>query len=175
MAKTKELVMPIVVLVIICFVVTGALVVTYHITDPIIQKVNAQRADDARKAVLPEADAFTEITDVKKMKGVTAIHKANNGTGFVISSEEKGFNGPVKIIVAFDPQGKILGVKVVEHKETPGLGTKSEAPSFLNQFKKTETLSDIDQVSGASVTSRAVTEAVKIAVDQSKMMIGGGK
>lgn len=175
MAKTKELVMPIVVLVIICFVVTGALVATYHITDPIIQKVNAERADDARKAVLPGADRFQEMTDVKKIEGVTAIHKAENQAGYVISSEMKGFNGPVKIMVAFDPQGQILGVKVVEHKETPGLGTKSETPSFLNQFKDTEDLKDIDQVSGASVTSRAVTEAVGIAVEQSKVIIGGGK
>jgi len=64
-------------------------------------------------------------------------------------------------------EGKITGIKVVKHAETPGLGANAESDKFTNQFIGKENnlviKEDIDSLTGATITSRAVTEAVNSA------------
>ena len=86
---------------------------------------------------------------------------------------EAGYVGPIKLIIGIDSQGKIIRVRVSEHRETPGLGDKiePEKSTWINLFDGTElgTEADwslqrdggkIDHISGATITSRTIIRTV---------------
>ena len=87
-----------------------------------------------------------------------------------------GYSGNIRLLVGLTPAGEVLGVRVIEHHETPGLGDKIEKRisdwilSFNHQFIRADNLSDwavkkdggkFDQFSGATITPRAVVNQVK--------------
>jgi electron transport complex protein RnfG len=94
---------------------------------------------------------------------------------FVVTARD-GFSGPIRLLVGVNAVGMVTGVRVLEHRETPGLGDliESEKSDWLRQFRKTS-LSDpgasawaikrdggaFDQLTGASITPRAVIKAIK--------------
>jgi electron transport complex protein RnfG len=85
----------------------------------------------------------------------------------------RGYSGDITLMVGFDNSGNILNIQVLAHAETPGLGSKMSLPPFLNQYIRfnpgTKNLKvkkdggDIDAISGATITSRAFSEAVQLA------------
>ena len=94
---------------------------------------------------------------------------------FVVSALN-GFSGPIKLLIGIDDNGAITAVRVLKHRETPGLGDfiDSSKSDWIDQFEQ-KSLSapdrmlwalqrdggKLDQVTGASITSRAVVKAVK--------------
>ena len=115
--------------------------------------------------------------------GGVAIESVLEGTdasgaavGYVINSlSNDSYGGAVKISVGFDADGTITGVGIREINDTPGLGLKAKEPKFKDQYigKNVDTLvvtktgasadNEIDAISGATVTSNAVTNAVNTA------------
>lgn len=92
--------------------------------------------------------------------------EADAGAGYadgVYTAEASGFGGPVKVEVTID-QGKILAVAVLSHRETPGIS--DEAIRLMPQRITAANSPDVDLVSGATLTSRAISEAVKKALAQ---------
>lgn len=94
---------------------------------------------------------------------------------FVVSAPD-GFSGPIKLLIGIETDGAITGVRVLSHRETPGLGDfiDSRKSNWIEQFKRKSLAApdaalwalqrdggDFDQVTGASITSRAVVKAVK--------------
>ncbi len=163
----NEMLKPVVVLTIICIVVSAALAGANSITAPIIAKNAALAADASRIELLPEAtDGFDPIEI--QMEGITEMHKAKNGAGYVISCQGSGYGGPIKIMVAYDNDGTIVSVKILELSETPGVGDRVQTdPSFLAQFvgingelKKGD---NVDTLSGATISSTATIEALNAA------------
>jgi len=90
-----------------------------------------------------------------------------------------GYTGALRLLVAVDTQGRLLGVRVLEHRETPGLGDfveerrtdwihgfdgRSLADPPLARWQVRKDGGDFDQYTGATVTSRAVTHAVRDAL-----------
>lgn len=96
----------------------------------------------------------------------------------------KGYSGDIWIMVGFNITGEIQNVFVIEHKETPGLGSKMTGPAFANQFlgKHPEQMNlkvkkdggDVDAITGATISSRAYSEAIQIAFDTYKSSMGHG-
>lgn len=142
------------------------------------QKINAI------KLVLPEFNN-NPVEDLKLVKPELAkdsmeIYPAYKNNAFVgaavVGSSEKGFNGLVKIMVGFKPDGSIQNIAILEQKETPGLGTKMKDESFLQQFRSKNPLNfnlkvkkdggDVDALTGATISSRAFTESAKITYDE---------
>ncbi len=90
------------------------------------------------------------------------------------SSSAEGFGGKIELIIGILMDGTITGYKVIEQNETPGLGTKVTEPQFSNQFVGKNAYTDnfdlkkdggeIDAVTGATISSKAVVGAVKNAV-----------
>jgi electron transport complex protein RnfG len=175
-------------LTIICVVVSAALGFTYTGTKAAIDGRARLDAENARKEVFADADKFEEIGDVAdivngkaELEAVTEAFKALRGSetvGYVFTTSGKGYGGTIKIAVGIDTAGKITGMKIVEHAETPGLGSKAGEEPFSSQFtgitpqeplkvvKNAKTKpEEIDAISGATITSRAVVEAVQAAVD----------
>ena len=182
----KEFISPILVLVLICFVVTFALAFTYGITKPIIDENTAKAASEARMELLPDADNFTDsgadlfVLEEGKVYAVDAF-TADNGTGMVVTVKSNSYGGLLTAMVGIDKDGAITGVKVTEHADTPGVGTKAQDAGHLAQYAGHTELGsdtikahadDIVEVTGASVSSGAIHKAVYCALEQYKAMGG---
>lgn len=164
---------PAIVLVCICLVITFALAMTYKVANPVIEANAAKSANEARMEVLPDGDSFTQY-DGTLVDGVTEAYMADNGAGMAVTAQYKGFGGAVTVMIGMDANGAITGVKVTEHAETPGLGTKAADPGYLEQYEGVTEApaghirddANIDAVSGATITSNAVYNSVREALAQ---------
>lgn len=106
-----------------------------------------------------------------------AVDGSGNPVGYVVSSTSKdGFGGEVKLSVGINGEGKVSGIAFLSLSETPGLGMNATGDEFKGQFtgKNAETLAvtktgapaenEIQAMSGATITSEAVTNAVNAAI-----------
>jgi len=147
----------------------------YANASPKIFHNNEEAEKKALKELMPDAD------DVAKM-GDWTIHdkhakyfiakKGGETIGYVIQSFGKGYSSYINTFIAVDKDFKVQKINILAHGETPGLGDEIETDSFKNQFKgkdidhlkvlKTETTEYILALSGATISTRAVSEdAVK--------------
>lgn len=162
MSMFKEFAMPPLVLTVIAAVVTGALVATESVTTPIIEQQAAAAADAARAVVLPSADSFTQVTVDEMPEGGVDIYEANNGAGYVVTAQAKGYGGMLKVMVGIDSNGLISGTEVLENNETQGLGSKVSEHAFMDQYiGKDSTLEGIETISGTTISSNAFSKAVQ--------------
>lgn len=90
------------------------------------------------------------------------------------TSSDKGYHGTINIMVGVDTEGKIEGVAITTHSETPGKGDLIEKPDFRDQFIGLQVSQDaqlsgaggkIDGITGATISSKAVSEAVVKALE----------
>lgn len=176
----KEYGMPVVVLVAICFVTTLLLALTNAVSEPIIIRNAAITATANRKELLPEADDFTQVeldsyaTSTDGKAAVTEVYKANNDTGYVMTCTTKSFGGDLTMMVGIDATGAVTGVKVTDHADTPGVGTKDMQPEHLEQYVSKTALTsedvkkeaDFNFITGASVTGTAIHKGVYAALAQ---------
>ncbi len=167
MSFVKDFIAPISVLTVICIVVSGILSYVYGITQPIILQRRAEEATAARLEVLAAADDFT-LEELAEMpdKGVE-IYSANNGAGYAVTANGRGYGGDVTVMFGITSEGTIEKVKVLNHTETPGLGTKvTDSEEYLAQYVgKDAALEGIDSVSGATVSSNALLSAANTAFE----------
>ena len=173
MSNWNKVFKPIVVLCVICVVITGALAVTNSVTAPIIAEATRVAQEKARTELLPEADAFT-LVDVTA-ENVSDVYVANNGAGAVVTCHGKGYGGNITVMVAFGPDKTVKQIKITEQAETAGLGAKIQTEkSFLESFSglpaEDFTVTDINAISGATISSKAVTAAVNAAIDAYNMI-----
>ena len=172
MSNWNKIFKPIVVLVIICIVVTGALAATNGVTAPIIEEAKVAAENAARTELLPEAEgAFTPVENVE-VENVSAIYVADNGAGTIITSSAKGYGGDVVVMTAFDPDGTIKQIKVTEQAETKGIGSKVvDTPSYWENYQGLDASQplvlneDVDAVTSATISSTALINAVNSAIE----------
>lgn len=168
MNKTVKLT---VVLFLICAVVAAVLGAVNEITKGPIETRQREKTERAYKAVLPYADSFTEIdpslyADFKST--INKISAADNGAGHVVETTFSGAQGSITMAVGVDADGRCSGISIIKHSETSGLGevaasSSERGVSFRNSFigkDESITISDIDAITGATITSKAVTGAV---------------
>jgi len=160
---------------IICLIATLVLALTYEVTRPKIIEQLRQEEQAALKKIIPDADSF----ELKTLDGVEYFEamKGSDLIGYCLKVTGSGYSGYMRIIVGIDPNGVIRGVSVLEHQETPGLGSKitevrpdETEPWFLKQFKGKSAKAvavkkNIDAITGATISSKAVTDAIRDAVD----------
>ena len=158
-----DFVMPILVLMLICLVMSGLLAGTNFITEPIITAGDAQRAEQARIDALPAADGFTKL-DYTGEGTVAEVYEATNGAGYVFMVNTTGYGakGSLQIICSIDSEGKIVNTATLAHDETPGLGTKVTEEAFRSQFPGVDaSMSGVDTISGATISSTAYVNAIR--------------
>ncbi len=160
----------------ICLVATLVLAVTYEMTRPKIEEQLKTEEAEALKTILPEADSFRQKTagDIEYFEAL----KGNDVIGYCIRVVGNGYSGFMRIVVGIDLNGVIKGLKVLEHQETPGLGAKIDEVRpgekdawFLRQFKGKQAKNiavkkDIDAITGATISSKAVTDAINTTVNE---------
>lgn len=129
------------------------------------EKANAEHLS-IMKTLLPGSENFT----VEKYTGVDAnirsIHKGE--TGYVIETVTAGYAGDIRMLVGVSNEGKVVGIVIRELHETRGLGTRALTDTdFLAQLLCTSGEAavgvDVDAISGATVTSKAIVRSVNSA------------
>ncbi len=162
----NDIIKPVIVLTVLCIVVSGLLGVTNGITQPIIEANAKAAADAARMELLPEAtDGFDEVE--VDIENVVDMYVAKNGAGYTVTTQGQGYGGMVKFITAFDKDGNILSLSILEMAETPGIGDKINDETFLNQFigrNEEFSSSNVDLISGTTISSNATVDAMNLAV-----------
>ena len=165
-------------LLLITAVVAAALAGVNTITKPIIDAQNAEKIQQAIEAVLP-GGYHSEITEYSDATGlVTKVYQGDNG--FAVQVEPMGFDNTITMMVGIDNEGKILGMSVIRHTETKDLGqvaaaNTSKGEAFRGQYvgktgeltviKSGEAADDeINAITGATVTSKAVTAGINAAL-----------
>ena len=158
----KNFVLPILALTLICLIISAALAVTNNFTAPVIVKAAAERAEAARSEVIPEAAGF-ELMQVEGLPDTVAeVYKSTNNVGYIFMLTTSGYGGDIKILCGIAPDGKIINTKTLQQTETKGLGSKITDDAFAAQFPgKDASLSGVDAISGATISSRAYIGAIQ--------------
>jgi electron transport complex protein RnfG len=154
---------------------------TYFFTAPVAAQKAVEIKQKTMQVLVPQADSFKEI------EGKQAWYAAEKGgkiIAYVVPSETKGYGGTIQLLVAVDDNGKVIAYSTIKANETPGLGDKATKSPFMDQFagkssanlvvtKDPSDKNDIQAMTGATISSRAFTKAVKQAVDEVVEFEGG--
>jgi electron transport complex protein RnfG len=176
--KIWELIKPIVVLTAIAALMAALLGGTNLLTSERIEKLEKESQLKAVKNVL-SADNFIQFQmsfEGKPYQYFKGLDKNNAVVGYAFTLSANGYGGLVKTVVGIDTKGKIAAVEIIDvSNETPGLGQNANRSSFTNQFKdKNSPLTvkksnpkenEIKAVTGATITSTAVTNTVNLALE----------
>lgn len=197
----------------VIYVIGGLLIaVIYAYTSPIKFQKEKEEKEKALQEMMKEADQvevlgnwephhkhaeyyaarkceevkINNVTDEKTGKS-KEIKECINGTdiGYIAESFGKGYSSYIHVFVSVGTDLLIKKIKILGHKETPGLGDEIEKDYFLDQFvgktadelvvMKIETDKNIQAITGATISTRAVAEdAVKNAVNMLKDKLGSG-
>ena len=155
-------------LMIVTLIASLALAITNHYTAPQIETQKGLAIKESLNKVIT-ADSFEE-----KEGYYDAYDKDKGLIGRVLKVEAPGYSSIIQALVGINLENEIMGIDIVSHQETPGLGASIEKESFLKQFisKGKEELKikkddgEIDAVTGATISSRAVTDAVRKMMEQ---------
>lgn len=173
----------IVVLTVVSLVAGAALAFTYQATMPRI-RVNEEKArQQALKEVIPATASFTTETvtvqltgtggklEEKRVEVFRCLDAAGKLAGLAYIAEPAGFADVIRIMVGLDPeQGRITAIRVLELKETPGLGSKVKEEGFTRQFRgkglsdaftAARSGGDVQAVTGATISSKAVASGIR--------------
>ena len=155
-----------------CFLSGVILATAFAITEPVAAEQRVKTKNDAMKELVKDAESFKTI-DGKD--GWYAAIKGGKVIAYVVPASGKGYAGKIDMLAAVTTDGKAMDFKVLKHAETPGLGDKMVQPKFRNQFAnkdpkdmevvKVPTDKNIQALTGATITSRAVTKGIREAVE----------
>ncbi len=149
---------------------------TYMLTKDPIAAQESRKAELARAAVMPEADAFRllETAEDAQVDWVYEALKDGACVGYVAQATGRGFGGEIEVIVGLRMDGEITGVSVggANFSETAGLGAKAKDASFTDGFLgkhapltvvkagEAKSESSVDAITSATITSKAVNGTV---------------
>ena len=162
-AKPVSPVRLVVVLTVICATIALLLATVNHFTAEKIAGNNAAAMLSSIRDIFDESVEARPV-DVPKGSDMTSLYlviKDGGVCGYAASVAPTGFGGPVNLMVGVDSSDTIVGVRVVSHSETPGLGSRVGGNDFLSQFSGKKTDATVDAISGATISSKAVMTGVK--------------
>lgn len=182
----KDIIKPALSLFIICLAVAVLLSVTNTFTKDRIAENEAKTKEDSMQSVVEGAVSFKAIIEDV---AYTALDENGNIAGYTISTSANGYGGQIKVMTGFTTEGEIQKVDVYYNDdETPGLGKNTSNSAFSDQFSGKRAESDftvskdsdgngqeIDAVTSATISSRAVVKAVNDACEIYDELKKGGQ
>lgn len=157
------------VLLLITMMVALLLAFVNGITAPVIAANDEKKMLDSIKDLFPTAsdpktEAATFTKDIEDLDTFYRVTDGGEGIGFCAVVNPKGFKGEVKMMVGI-VDGKVCGIRVLSHGETVGIGDKALGEEYFGKFNGVaDYRTEIDVVSGATYTSKAVKNGVKAAL-----------
>lgn len=165
----------------ITLIASASLAMVYNVTKEPIRMVQIENKNKSIKEVLPGFDnqPFTELYKIPSDGDSLVCYPGMfNGELIGIAVEtytKKGYSGFISIMVGFKPDGTIINYAVIEHKETPGLGTKmvdwfktdkkeqsivGKNPGINNLTVKKDG-GEVDAITAATISSRAFCDGIQ--------------
>lgn len=188
-AKKDTLLNMFIAMFVICVVSGGVLGVVYNATKDPIAAAETAKKTEAIKNVLPEFNELKETMVKSALEDVEipfylAYDANNNFIGAAVETfTSKGFSGNISLMVGILADGTVNNISVLQHAETPGLGSKMSEPSFKDQFNNKNASSfnfnvkkdggDVDAITAATISSRAFCDAVNRALSTFENNKGG--
>ena len=194
----KSMIKDTLILLLITVIAGGVLGLVYQVTKEPIAKAQEKKTQEAYKAAFPEADFFEEDGDFSESEAEKVIKENypnttietsmyafdadQNVLGYVIKVLSKeGYSGNISFLVGFKLDGTINAVALLDIKESAGLGMNAEAvliPQYKGKqitfFEVTKTgatkESQIDAISGATITTDAINNGINAAVSYFNLM-----
>ena len=153
-------------LIVIALVAVVLLAVTFGLQGLAVKKAQAEHLR-VMQTLLPGSTDFVVEPYTGEDANVRSVHKADNG--FVIETATQGYADEITVLVGVDKDGSVTGIVVKEMHETIGLGMNGLTDcEFLAQYLRTsgeaEVGNTVDALTGATVTSKAITRCVNSAV-----------
>jgi len=154
-------------------VVAAALAGVNSITAPAIETLNVQKTQEAIELVLPGGGE--EMADFPAVALVSKVYAGD--AGYAVEVTPGGFDNTITMMVGVDMEGKVLGISIIKHTETAGLGAVAAAgtpagENFRGQFvgasgsvSVTKDGGTMDAITGATITSRAICVGVNAALE----------
>ncbi|MCH5184943.1 MAG: RnfABCDGE type electron transport complex subunit G [Oscillospiraceae bacterium] len=151
-----------------------------NFTAPVIEQNMIEKTNNAMKSVMPEADSFEEIDfepseECESVNSVYEAKKDGETIGWCVSAGPNGYGGAIEMIVGVNGDMTVSGVDIISQSETAGLGAKATEPEFRMQYKgkgKIEKVvksgagdNEINAITSATITSKAVTKGVNESVN----------
>ena len=158
----------------IACIISGAIIaLTYYKTAATAVQKSEELLNQSMKSLVTDAESF------KAIDGKTGWYSAVKGgkvIAYVVPTETKGYGGTIKLLTAITPEGKIIDYNIISHNETPGLGDNASKDKFRKQFngkdinglsvvKDPSDKEHIQAMTGATISSKAVTKGEKEAVE----------
>ncbi len=187
--KISDVATPTSVLAIICVVVTLALSSANALTHKKIEALATQTKNSAMEKLI-KADEYHELQAITAFGDVTYNAAIKNGDtiGCIFTVSAKGYGGDIQVMTAVNMNGTVAAVEILDASgETPGLGQNVTKETFYSQFaglKKGVTVikggaanienNEINAVTGATISSKAVTSAVNQALDYAEEILVKG-
>jgi len=173
----------------VAVIMGGILAYVNHLTEGPIAEQKIKALNDGIKVVMCADDASVAKTDtvrqdIKGKEFTYIIYQTKDAQGkdlgAAVESTTAGFGGDLKVLVGFDPDGKILGYTLLEHAETPGLGAKAD--KWFQKGEKGDIIGKdpkepltvskdggkVDAITASTITSRAFLLAVNNAYNAYK-------
>lgn len=163
-------------------IASGLLIATvYYFTAPITEKKNAELKQESMQELVQDADKFVAVDGKDEWY---EAQKDGQTIAYVVPASTKGYGGTIELLVAVGTDSTVLDFQILSANETPGLGSNASKDSFRSQFegKTSDALTvvkdktnkeNIQAMTGATITSTAVTKGVKEAVDEVAAYMGG--
>ncbi len=169
--KTKPY--PIALLTVVVLVSVSLLMALNSVTAPIIE---ARREAEIQMML---ENIFPQMTDFVYQDDLYYIMENDQEAGYAFIAAGSGYGGEMSIIVGLDTDMRIKDISIISHQETPGLGSKIQEEAFTDQFKGlditqidlTRDQGQIDAITGATVSSEAVVQAIKEEMEQKLQVI----
>jgi Na+-translocating ferredoxin:NAD+ oxidoreductase subunit G len=158
------------VLMIIAVISSGILAYFNKKTEIIIKEISKKMENQARKSVFENGKEFRESEKIEK-SGIeyTPVYGKNSMIGYIAKVKSSGYGGNIVIITGINNNRKITGVKIIESRETPGLGDKilneKWQKSWIGRDKNYKFNKEKDGFAGATISPRAVYSGLKKALE----------
>ena len=174
----KEMLRYAAILALIAAISGGSISAVVGVTSKVVEARKAEELKAALGTLLPSAERFSPVD----AEGVIYYQGfiGDDTAGYVVTGKGSGYGGALEVLVGFDADNRITNVQIGSNGETPGIGTKvTQSADFVAQFlgksiQDPLTLGqDIQGVSGASMSSDGVTQAIKNAADFLAMQTSG--
>lgn len=145
----------------------GILAVSNNLTAGKIAEIEMEGSLGAIAEIFESADKFENL-DQGKFDEIVAenafvdeileVYTGDDVTGYAIKTITSGFDGNIVMVTGFSSDGEVVGMRLLEHTETPGLGAKAEEPEYTDLYvgKSASEEITVDVISGATITSKAV-------------------
>lgn len=189
--KAKQIAIPAIALFLICLVASALLALTNSVTAAKIEEQAALAIQNSLQEVVTEVDGvkvsgFSDETAIEGSE-LTYFEAKNDGDktiAYVLTSSAKGYGGDVKVMTAYDMDGVIIGFTVVDcADETPGLGQNAKThfvglldgkSGELTVNKNSNEGNNVQAITAATITSKAVVSAVNASTEAVAQLIGSG-